>query len=192
MNKAYLDCRGMACPQPVVETKKKLTDMTEGLLEVSVDNETAKNNLMKLASSLGVEAASREEKGVFIVSLLKGQMPHAKGVPTRGKKLLVTADTLGRGSDELGGILIKAFFYALAESERLPDDVYLLNSGVKLACEGSPVLESLQKLAGLGVGIHACGLCLDFFNLKEQHSAGEITNMYTIVERLMGTDIVKL
>ena len=54
-----LDCRGLACPQPVVETKKKLSELSAGTLTVLVDNETAKNNLLKLANSLGLTAASK-------------------------------------------------------------------------------------------------------------------------------------
>ena len=36
-----LDCKGMACPLPVVTTKKAMEELTEdGIIEVTVDNET--------------------------------------------------------------------------------------------------------------------------------------------------------
>lgn len=183
MTGEILDCRGLACPQPVVETKKKLSAMEEGVLVVLVDNETAKNNLLKLAGSLQLEAAVRAEGGSYAVSLRK-----EKAVPAaatgRPEGLLLTAETLGRGSEELGGLLMKSFLYALAESDLLPQTICLINSAVKLACAGSPVLESLDKLVARGVSVQACGLCLDYFGLKESLKVGEVTNMYAIVDML--------
>ena len=43
-----LDCKGQACPLPVVNAKKALAGMGEGVLEVVVDNKTAMHNLEKL------------------------------------------------------------------------------------------------------------------------------------------------
>lgn len=183
MAEQTLDCRGLACPQPVVETKKGLAGITEGLLTVLVDNETAKNNILKLANSLRLEAAARLAPGGFAVTLTKVNMPDVKD--TKGRALLITADVLGRGSEELGALLMNSFLYALAESDRLPQSVTLLNSAVRLACAGSPVLDSLNKLETRGVVIQSCGLCLDYFQLKEKLQIGQVTNMYAIVEQLL-------
>jgi hypothetical protein len=70
--------------------------------------------------------------------------------------------------------------------------VYLVNGAVKLACAGSPVLESLEKLSSRGVQLNSCGLCLDYFELKEKLCIGEITNMYAIVDRVMKGHVVIL
>lgn len=183
-----LDCRGLSCPQPVVETKKKLTAMMAGTLTVLVDNETAKNNLLKLGSSMDLEVMAREDGGVFSVSLLKTELGLAAMKQGQAKILLLTKDTFGSGSEELGDLLMKSFLYALAESENLPEKVFLINGGVRLACDGSPALDSLAKLVELGVDILSCGLCLDFFELKDHLRVGYVTNMYAIVEQLMTTD----
>ncbi|MBS4031363.1 MAG: sulfurtransferase-like selenium metabolism protein YedF [Clostridiales bacterium] len=184
MTTETLDCRGLSCPMPVVEAKKKLTQMQGGMLNILVDNETAKNNLLKLAGSLNLEVVSREDKGVFAVTvLLDGNKEMNKA--EKGKvTFLITADTMGRGDEELGKLLIKSFFYALAESDKLPESVSLVNSAVTLACDGSPSLESLEKLASRGVAVYSCGLCLDFYHLKEKLRVGEVTNMYSIVDQL--------
>lgn len=187
MENETLDCRGMSCPQPVVETKKKVSTISEGTLTVLVDNETAKRNLLKLADSLNMATVCREEGGTYAVSLLKERANYAGAEDTVGKTLLVTADTFGRGDEELGALLIKSFFYALAESDKLPEAVYLVNAGVKLVCDGSPVLDSMGKLVELGVEVHSCGLCLDYFQLKDNLRVGNVTNMYAIVERLMNS-----
>ncbi len=185
MHNQELDCRGLACPQPVVETKKRLDELQEGVLTVLVDNETAKNNLLKLAGSRKLAATVSTDADCFTINIKKTKI-NTDGIkeelPTT---LLLTADTMGRGSDELGGLLIRSFFYALAEHDQTPAAVYLVNSAVKLACEDSHVIDSLEKLVERGTTIHSCGLCLDYFKLKEKLVVGEITNMYAIVERVM-------
>ncbi|MCW3490803.1 sulfurtransferase-like selenium metabolism protein YedF [Dethiobacter alkaliphilus] len=188
MKKETLDCRGLTCPQPVVETKKKLADIPVGTLTVLVDNETAKNNLLKLAGSMDLEAMARQDDGVYAVSLLKSEITGVAKTNAPAKTLLLTKDTFGSGSEELGALLMKSFLYALAESEKLPETVFLVNGGVRLACDGSPVLDSLAKLTELGVEVLSCGLCLDFFELKDNLRVGSVTNMYAIVEQLMSSD----
>jgi len=190
MAEQILDCRGLACPQPVVETKKKLVEVREGALTVLVDNETAKNNVLKLAGSLHLEAVSRVEPDGFAVTLTKTATPDVRC--SKGKALLITADVLGRDSEELGSLLMKSFLYALAESDCLPESVTLLNSAVKLACEDSPVLDSLSKLEKRGVLIQSCGLCLDYFQLLEKRLAGQVTNMYAIVGQLLTEEVIVL
>jgi selenium metabolism protein YedF len=190
MDGQILDCRGLACPQPVVETKKRLTGIREGPLTVLVDNETAKNNILKLAGSLRLEAAARPQDGDYAVTIETVPAGEQAYGEMHGKALLITSDVLGRGSKELGALLMKSFLYALAESDRLPESVTLLNSAVRLACNGSPVLDSLTKLESRGVIIESCGLCLDYFQLKESHQAGQVTNMYAIVDQLLTTDTV--
>jgi hypothetical protein len=68
-----------------------------------------------------------------------------------------------------------------------------LNTGVFLTCEGSDLLEALGKLHGMGVEVFSCGLCLDFFKIKEQLRAGATTNMLAIAEDLLSADhVIKL
>jgi selenium metabolism protein YedF len=184
MTTETLDCRGLSCPMPVVEAKKKLTQMQGGMLNVLDDNETAKNNLLKLAGSLDLAAVAREEQGVFAVTVLLDDKKDSNKADNGKIAFLITADSMGRGDEELGKLLMKSFFYALAESDRLPESVSLVNSAVTLACDGSPALESLEKLASRGVAVYSCGLCLDYYLLKEKLRVGEVTNMYTIVEQL--------
>lgn len=191
MKQEILDCRGFACPQPVVETKKRLATLPAGTLNVLVDNETAKNNILKLANSLGLEAAVKKEEADYTIALVKEEQASVAAAAS-GKTILVAAETLGHGNDELGLILMKSFFYALAESTNLPKAVYFLNGGVKLACTGSAILESLTKLQELGVEILSCGLCLDYFQLTTQLQVGAITNMYAIVEQVTAGTVIKL
>lgn len=98
--------------------------------------------------------------------------------------IFITSSELGRGSTELGAILMKNFMYALIENKELPRTILFINSGVQLACENSPVLEHLLNLRKQGVEILSCGTCLDYYQIKEKLRAGQVTNIYTILEKL--------
>ena len=183
-----VDCRGFSCPQPVIMTKKAMEEAPEALL-IIVDNAVSKENVTKFAVASGYGAKVESDGATFNLHLLKKQTAVAPALAAEGAfppVYLVTQDTLGNGSEELGGILMKSFFPALQETSPLPKTLLLLNSGVRLAAEGSPVLPALQALAGKGVTIMSCGTCLDYYHLKEKLAVGSITNMFTILTECNG------
>ncbi len=200
-----IDSRGLACPQPVILTKKAVEEGGFGELEVLVDNEAAKENVLRFASYAGLDAEATAGEGetrkIFIkprgasasappgISAATGPTPSSgtgAGAADRDSPLTVfiPADAVGRGSDELGRLLMRGFTYALTEAAELPARVILMNAGVKLAAEGSGSLENLRKLAGFGVEVIACGTCLEFFGLKDKLAVGRVSNMYEIAELL--------
>lgn len=99
--------------------------------------------------------------------------------------LALSSNTMGRGDDELGSVLIRSHLHTLGDVTPRPDVVILFNTAVMLATEGSPVLEDLQALADAGTQIILCGTCLGHFGLKEKVAVGEISNMFAITETLM-------
>lgn len=186
-----VDCRGLACPQPVIQTKKAMAEAEK--VTTIVDNDTAKMNVSRMASKEGY-AVDVEEKddGIYLYISKEGAVPGEAAAPAPMAEapagptvVLVPSDGVGRGDDELGGILIRSFLHTLNEVEPLPSTVIFINTGVKLTVEGSPVLEDLQLLEQRGVNILACGTCLGYFELKEKLAVGEISNMYTIAETLL-------
>lgn len=189
MKKIEVDARRQACPKPVIMTKKELDNIEEGVVVTIVDNEVAKNNVSKLAKSLGYEYKV-EDKGEneYVITIVKGEGEvKEENTPTvqRGNKVvLFSSRTMGKGSEELGEILIKSFIYTLTESTPYPSTMIFYNGGVYLTCEGSPVLEDLKKLEKEGVEIISCGTCLDYYNLKDKLQVGEISNMYTIYDKM--------
>ncbi len=93
---------------------------------------------------------------------------------------MLSHDRMGRGDDELGYVLIKAFLHTLPDLENLPDTLILYNTGVKLAVSDSDTVGDLKKLEELGVEILVCGTCTNFFGITEKIGAGKISNMYDI------------
>lgn len=189
-----LDCQGLACPQPVIMTKKAL-DQRPPQMTVIVDNAAAKENVAKFAAANGYGVNIEPAGGVFRLHLLAlGSAPTAlsesAGVPASasaaGPVFLISRSTLGQGDDQLGAILMKSFFVSLQELQPAPRAILLLNGGVQLAVEGSPVLGGLQELSRRGVNVLVCGTCLDFFQLKDKLAVGSVTNMYSILTELTG------
>jgi intracellular sulfur oxidation DsrE/DsrF family protein len=74
----------------------------------------------------------------------------------------------------------------LSEVAPVPDTIIFFNSGVKLVVEGSPVLEDLQALSEHGIEILVCGTCLGYYEIVDQLAVGEVSNMYTIAETMLG------
>lgn len=190
MNRQIIDCRGLSCPQPVLETKKAMDVMQAGTIEVIVDNETACENISLFAAKRdwSVESVLREDENIHItLSRISGADENASGsVTTEKEKYLVyiASDTVGRGNEELGAVLMKAFIKTLSEMSPLPGRIIFLNSGVKLAIEGSFALEALSALENQGVEIFSCGTCLDYFRFKDKLRVGKVTNMFEIVSSL--------
>ncbi|TDA70698.1 MAG: sulfurtransferase-like selenium metabolism protein YedF [Clostridia bacterium] len=184
-----VDARGLACPQPVVATKKALETGAEDLVTI-VDNEAARDNVVKFILSQGRRARVEERDGGYHIYISGQGDLEVPELATRVSAIntqvvLVTSDTLGHGEAELGRVLMQSFLGTLAESEALPQSLTFINSGVKLVCEGSPVLDSLMRLEQGGVEISACGTCLDYYHLKEKLCVGRVTNMYAIVTSLL-------
>jgi selenium metabolism protein YedF len=179
-----VDTRGLACPQPVILTRRALETSLQDKITVIADSETARDNIVKMAQSLscGVEVDRRGPD--FYISITKPEDFTADLELHEHLLLLVGSDCLGRGSDELGRLLMKNFFYTLTEQGGLGKVIIFINSGVNLACSGSPVLDYLYELEREGAEVFACGTCLDYYKLREQLSVGQVINMYTILEYL--------
>lgn len=186
-----VDARGLACPQPVILTRAALQD-ADAVLAI-VDNETARQNVTRMAEKAGwsVRAETRDD-GIYL-SIGKAEAEVEAEVEAKGEVkaeagplvLVIPGETMGRGDDELGAILIRGFFHAVGQVSPQPDTLIFFNRGVKLVVEGSPVLEDLRALADQGVEILACGTCLGHYGLKEKVAVGEVSNMYTIAETLL-------
>ena len=189
-----IDALGDKCPIPVVKAKKALATMDEGTLEVLVDNETSVTNLTSFAKAQNCEVASDqlapEKYSVKIVKAAGGAPDAAAAAGFGPRVVVVPSQVMGHGDDELGGVLVKAFIFALTQQDDLPDSILFYNGGVHLTCEGSPVLDDLNKLAGAGVEVLSCGTCLKHYGIEGKLAVGEVTNMYVIVEKQLQAGVV--
>lgn len=194
-----IDCRGLNCPIPVVNTKKYFDALESGIGVTVVDNEVAKNNVVKFAQGNGFEYEIEEREGnIYYITITKGEVTVEELNLKNSKEkeetftIVVGSDKLGNGDDELGTALIKSYLFALSEAEVIPTNLVFLNAGVKLVVEGALTIDSLKRLVERGVNVQSCGLCLDFYGLKENLAVGEISNMYAIIEMMNKGKTIKL
>jgi len=197
MAEKELDCRGLACPNPVIRTKEIIDAGGVEKLTVLVDNAAARENVGRFLQRSGYEVQVAEQGGDFVVVGQRGlTMPGAGPAPgpeaPSSQKILVLigTDRLGTGDDNLGRKLLVNFIGTLKEMGKELWCLVLVNGGVKLAVSGSEVLASLQELEQGGVMVLVCGTCLNHFNLLEQKQVGETTNMLDIVTHMQLADKV--
>ncbi len=189
-----LDLKGKPCPTPVVETKKALDSINEGIIVVEVDSEVSKNNVERFAKKYGCNVDIEENNGIFILTITKGftcelSNSKIKNANRDDYLIYVNKNTMGIGNEDLGKILIKAFFKTLIDNEKKPKTIIFVNSGVFLTVEGSDLLNELTKLEKeFSVEILVCGTCLDFYNLKEKIKVGTISNMFDIQNTLINSN----
>lgn len=181
-----IDARGLACPKPVINTKKELDKIESGVVRVTVDNSMAKENLIKLSNSCNCQSSViKEEKDTIVLEIIKGENIEIKETSNNdleNKCIFISSDKMGQGNDELGEVLIKGYIYTLTETKPYPKTVVFVNSGIKLTAQNEATIENLKILEQNGVEILSCGTCLDYYNLKDSLQVGTVTNMYNIVE----------
>lgn len=202
MNIIKVNAIGDNCPMPVIKAKKAIDGLTESaIVEISVDNEIALQNVTKLVNQKNLEYTYEKlEENQYIIKVKCGELLKSEETKeiistiTKNEKMVVvlSSDKMGEGDDELGKVLIKGFIYAITQLDKYPKAVLLYNSGVKLSSEGSDSIDDLKVLQEHGVEILSCGTCLNFYNLQEKLQVGKVTNMYSIVEELsQATNIIR-
>ena len=151
-----VNAMGEACPIPVVKTLHALQELNgAGTVQTLVDNEIAVQNLTRLAESKGcaIRTEKRGEKEFCVTITTEGAVAESGDeeisctVPAAQKKtvVVISADHMGEGDDELGRILLKGFLFALTQQEKLPSTLLFYNGGARVTCEGSPSLEDLKN-----------------------------------------------
>lgn len=105
-----------------------------------------------------------------------------RSIMSRGKMILLTADTMGQGDRALGEQLLETFLTLLKQREELPKAVFCLNRGVLALTEQSFASVHLKELADKGVPVLACKTCVDYYGIGGQLYAGEISSMGRFLE----------
>jgi selenium metabolism protein YedF len=189
-----VDARGLVCPQPVVLAKRAIESHEQ--VKVIVDNDTALENVKRLGTKLGCDVkAEKKNDGSYEINLTRKTdvagikddfVPSCDATPASSGPLVIviSADKMGRGNDELGYVLIRTFLHTVVLQAEKPNVMIFYNTGVKLTLQESEVLDDLKELASAGVEMLVCGTCLNYFEAKEKLGVGVVSNMYDIVETM--------
>ncbi len=206
--KSRLDLRGLMCPEPVLRTKKIL-DQNPGIaVEVLVDSQISVMNLTRLANSLGMSLHSTQNESGYAVVIaskndsrsdpvhnyeLPQQIAGAKRASDLSKAsstsvVFISKDTFGEGDRDFSVNLLNVFLQTILQAGHRPQAILLANTGVRLMDPDFSVRKVLDDFQEAGVEVLACGLCVEFYGLKEKIKPEQITNMYSISEYLFSAD----
>lgn len=89
---------------------------------------------------------------------------------------------------ELKITLAKKFLTLIAQNNPLPAQICFYTDGVRLAVEGSPVLDELKALQGKGVEMVICSTCVDTFGLRDKVRVGVVGGMPDIITAITQAD----
>jgi selenium metabolism protein YedF len=108
------------------------------------------------------------------------------------KAILIQSETIGRGDDILGAMLMANFLRLLGDSSEKPNMLIFWNAGIKLLCKGSKVIEHTKKLESQGIHILACTTCLEYFDLENKLVIGKPTTTSNSIQTMFDHVIVSL
>lgn len=203
-----IDARGQGCPKPVLMAEETLSKISEGIVEVLVDNEASVKNLTRFAHKSGFYPETIKEDKHWRVKIAKGYAceiedsgPEAGSLAANpetqpsavsaqpldnseaGKDLLLVigTDTMGK-EEELGKTLMKGFLETIKVTKEIPHTIFFLNAGVKLTTVSEDIIPILKGIEALGVEIFSCGTCLKYYNLEASLKVGYRGTTNHIVE----------
>ncbi|HIJ78953.1 MAG: sulfurtransferase-like selenium metabolism protein YedF [Desulfobulbaceae bacterium] len=193
-----LNCRGLACPGPVLQLIELLDKTTPAKISVIVDNEAARENVSRFLAHKNFQVTVEKFGVDFQVTGIAAAgacqvmaTPETEAaLATKKIMVMVGTDRLGHGDDRLGSGLLINFLKTLKEMGPELWRLVLVNNGVKLTVEQSDAMPILQGLAETGVQILVCGTCLEHFELLDKKQVGETTNMLDIVTSMQLADNV--
>ena len=192
-----IDCRGLACPAPVIQTKQFIEREHPVIFMITVDNEAARQNVTRFLESQKYVVSVKKDGVDFHITGSTGEdavlPPSAEKIQDQERRkimVMVATDRMGHGDDELGLKLMVSFLKTLKEMGNDLWRLVFVNNGVKMTIADSEVMPVLKDLEKEGVYILVCGTCLTHFDLLEKKVVGETTNMLDIVTAMQLADKV--
>lgn len=104
--------------------------------------------------------------------------------------ILVANNGMGKADETLQLTLLGKYLELLLQNNQLPAAVCFYTEGVKLVCEGSPLIEKLRELEGKNVRLIVCSTCLNYFGLQDKVRVGIVGGMSDILEAQIWADKV--
>ncbi|MBI5846497.1 MAG: sulfurtransferase-like selenium metabolism protein YedF [Nitrospirae bacterium] len=188
-----IDARDQGCPKPVMMAEEALSKIKEGIIEVIVDNEGSADNLAWFAKNHAFFSETIRDGNDWRVKIVKGYAcaPTAATEKAQASEktlfLVVGTDTMGK-EEELGKILMKAYFETMKTYKQIPHTIFFLNAGVKLTTTNADIYPILKEIEAMGVEMYSCGTCLKHYNLEGELKVGHRGTTNHIVEGMKDFD----
>jgi selenium metabolism protein YedF len=192
-----IDARKLACPAPVLAAKQAIENEHPAEIQLLVDNDAARQNVMRFLESQSYQAAFETDGPYFRIIGTTDRVSSSTPGPDKSPNpdaqkimVMVATDRMGYGDDLLGQKLMLSFIKTLKEMGSDLWRLVFVNNGVRLTVSNADTLPDLKEIAQTGVTILVCGTCLTHFNLLDAKQVGETTNMLDIVTAMQLADKV--
>lgn len=182
-----IDARGLGCPKPVMMAEEALAKISEGTIDILIDNEASAKNLESFSRKNGFHSETFREDNLWRVKIVKGyvcEAPSSEEKPKKTEKdllIIVGSDTMGK-EEALGKILMKGVFETMKVTKELPHTIFFLNTGIMLTTRDNEFIPLMKEFNEMGVEIFTCGTCLKYFNLESELKVGYRGTTNHIVE----------
>nr|WP_314787330.1 sulfurtransferase-like selenium metabolism protein YedF [uncultured Campylobacter sp.] len=197
-----IDCRNLACPEPVIRTKNALEGLKNGeKLEILVNSIAPKENISRFLKNQNVEFSVEQNAAETKITAVKGESKleltnfdeFVCEITPKNKKTVVYLNEEYAGSGDVGVSLLAKFLGALLQVENKPEYVICVNNAVKMTTNRAhPSFKPLKDLEAAGVKILSCGSCLEAYKLVSDLSVGEMSNAYEVMQILTTHEQIKL
>ena len=197
-----IDCRNLACPEPVIRTKNALESLKVGeKLEILVNSIAPKENISRFLKNQKVEFSIEQNGAETKITAVKGESKLELAnfdefvceITPKAKKAIVYLNEERAGSGDVGVNLLAKFLGALLQVENKPEYVICVNNAVKMTTNRAHAgFKPLKDLEAVGVKILSCGSCLEAYKLVSDLSVGEMSNAYEVMQILTTHEQIKL
>ena len=197
-----IDCRNLACPEPVIRTKNALESLKVGeKLEILVNSIAPKENISRFLKNQNVEFSIEQNGAETKITAVKGESKLELAnfdefvceITPKAKKAVVYLNEEYAGSGDVGVSLLSKFLGALLQVDNKPEYVLCVNNAVKMTTNRAhPSFKPLKDLEAAGVKILSCGSCLEAYKLVSDLSVGEMSNAYEVMQILTTHEQIKL
>ena len=197
-----IDCRNLACPEPVIRTKNALEGLKNGeKLEILVNSIAPKENISRFLKNQNVEFSVEQNGAETKITAVKGESKLELAnfdefvceITPKNKKTVVYLNEEYAGSGDVGVSLLAKFLGALLQVDNKPEYVICVNNAVKMTTNRAhPSFKPLKDLEAAGVKILSCGSCLEAYKLVSDLSVGEMSNAYEVMQILTTHEQIKL
>lgn len=187
-----LDCKNLACPEPVIRLKNALEKANIGdEISLLINDSIVLENVTRFLNSNGQKFDTSSDDGVTVLKFKKVASCDAVVLGARQKVIYLNEDRAGSG--EVGEALLAKFLGAFCQTPQRPYAVLCVNKAVNLTTNrANPSFGALKNLESLGVKILSCGACLEAYKLVSDLCVGQISNAYEIAQILTEYDEIKL
>lgn len=179
--KKVVDTRGISSRSPLSQLKAELADAAyQGGWCVKVER-GEEDSIVRFLRQEGIDfTLIREGEALSTLSFALEERIDEEPPQIANALLVIDSDCMGSGDEELGRTLMRSFINSLEKQREIPGKIVFYNRGVLLCKKDTDTGSALAKLHRMGVEVLVCGTCVDYFELSDCLSCGDVVNLFTL------------